>query len=74
MQYMPSIKQLGNQYYNQYLDRKTSARHDLATKGTTSKDYINYINYPPGTIKPSGLKIFPALGMISNKKSYITNK
>lgn len=73
LEYMPSIKGLGNQYYNQYVDRKTSARKDLAAHGSMSKDYINYINYPPGTLKPSGLKIFPALGMISNKDTYLTH-
>ena len=73
MEYMPSIKQLGNKYYDQYIDRKTNARHDIIEKGSFSKSYMNYINYPPGSYKPSGIKIFPSVGMLSNKQAFITN-
>ena len=73
LEYMQSMKKLGNPYYSDFIDRKTEARKDLAAKGKMSKDYMNFINSPPGTIKPSGLKLFPALGMISNKATYQTH-
>ena len=67
IQYMPSIKNHGNKYYNEFIDHKTSAMKDLAMKGEASKEYQSYINHPPKMIKPSGIKLFPMLGMLSNK-------
>ena len=39
MKYMPSIKKLGNKYYDEFIDHKTTARKDLAAKGATTKEY-----------------------------------
>ena len=74
LKYMPSVKQYGNAYYNQYIDKKAEARIDLANNGKMSNDYMNYINKPVGQYRPSGLKIFPSIGMISNKQTFTTHK
>jgi hypothetical protein len=50
--------------FNSYIDRKTIAREEYAKNGTISKDYLGPIK------KPTGLKLFPGMGMISNTQTY----
>ena len=56
------------------MDKKAAAREDLLNKGKVEDEYLGFINYPPRQLKPSALKIFPAVGMIGPKQTYTTTR
>ena len=37
-----------------------------------SKEYLNFINKPPGSNRPSAIKIFPTTEVKSNNQTYQT--
>lgn len=73
-EYLPSIQKLNIGHIQEYLDKKKEARQDLLEKGKVEDEYLGFINKPPRQLKPSHLKIFPAVGMINNKQTYTTTR
>lgn len=74
--YMGSLERLGNKHITNFLAKKTAARGTIIKEGADKLDpgylYANARNSPFAQ-RPTSLSIFPHIGMISNKNTYVTH-